>query len=158
MKSINRVRLRVKREHTDVDYYRRVTNSANVAKVAESLLNEEAQEVVLAFHIDNRNNIIGYTEVSRGAIDATALTARETFRAAIVNGASAIILAHNHPSGVSAPSREDNLITERLHKAGELLGIELLDHVIVAPGAAYHSYMDLGLLKRSPTPICIAAE
>jgi len=70
---------------------------------------------------------------------------REVFRAAIRRSAAALVLVHNHPSGDPAPSREDEQVTERLSRAGELLGIRVVDHVIVAE-RGFHSFADAGSL------------
>lgn len=70
---------------------------------------------------------------------------REVFRDAIVKGAAAIIVAHNHPSGDEAPSREDRETTRRLQEAGRIIGIPVLDHVIVARGGSF-SFRERGLL------------
>ena len=70
---------------------------------------------------------------------------REVFRSAIINGAAAVILAHNHPSGDPAPSDEDLQITKRLCAAGKLIGIKCLDHIIIGSGR-YFSFADQGLI------------
>jgi DNA repair protein RadC len=73
---------------------------------------------------------------------------REVFAAAVREGAAAVVVAHNHPSGDPTPSREDRAITERLRRAGELLGIELLDHVVVGDERAY-SFAEDGFVSLS---------
>ena len=70
--------------------------------------------------------------ISSGTLDATAAAPREVFREATVAGASAIIVFHNHPSGDPTPSKDDLKLTMRLHDAGVVLGIDVLDHVILA--------------------------
>jgi DNA repair protein RadC len=72
--------------------------------------------------------------VTKGTLDSSLLHPREVFREAIRHSASSIILAHNHPSGDPTPSNEDIQTTKRLHQAGQLLGIDLLDHVILGDG------------------------
>lgn len=85
--------------------------------------------------------------MSQGSLNQSIVHPRETFKAAILANAAAVILAHNHPSGDTAPSREDREITRRLQEAGELLGIKVLDHVIVATDSGnYLSYVESGLL------------
>jgi DNA repair protein RadC len=68
---------------------------------------------------------------------------REVFRAALREAAAALVLVHNHPSGDPSPSREDREVTERLSSAGEILGIRVVDHVIVAE-RGYHSFREAG--------------
>lgn len=87
------------------------------------------------FHIvtlDTQFGPIKSHHITTGTLDASLVHPREVFRAAIRDSASAIILVHNHPSGDPTPSREDRAVTERLTKAGELVGIRVLDHIVVA--------------------------
>jgi DNA repair protein RadC len=84
--------------------------------------------------LDGRHRPIAYQVVSIGTATASLVHPREVFQAAIGAGAVALIVAHNHPSGDPSPSREDRDITERLLRAGELLGIRLLDSVVVTDG------------------------
>jgi DNA repair protein RadC len=72
--------------------------------------------------------------VSKGTLDAALVHPRDVFREAIRRNAAAVVLVHNHPSGDPEPSRDDLELTRRLHRAGALVGIEVLDHVIVAKG------------------------
>jgi DNA repair protein RadC len=81
--------------------------------------------------------------VSRGTLTASLVHPREVFRPAIREAAAALLLVHNHPSGDPAPSREDREITARLVQAGDLLGIPVLDHVVVAEGG-YRSLREEG--------------
>ncbi|MGL4284392.1 MAG: JAB domain-containing protein, partial [Eubacterium aggregans] len=84
-------------------------------------------------------------EISVGTINASLVHPREVFSASIRQHAVSIILAHNHPSGDPAPSREDQRITDRLRATGELVGIPVLDHIIVG-GDAYLSFKEDSLL------------
>lgn len=87
------------------------------------------------FHIvtlDTKHKPIHSHRITVGTLDASLVHPREVFRPAIRDAASAVLLVHNHPSGDPTPSREDHLVTERLTEAGELLGINVLDHLIVA--------------------------
>jgi len=106
------------------------------------------------FHIlmlDRKNRFLGSRDVTKGTVDATVVDAREVFEPAIVQRASSVILVHNHPSGDPTPSREDIALTKELVKAGQILKIEVLDHVIMGrktEGRAndYVSLKELGLL------------
>jgi DNA repair protein RadC len=87
------------------------------------------------FHIvtlDTQFGPIGTHHITTGTLDASLVHPREVFRAAIRDSASAILLVHNHPSGDPTPSREDKAVTERLTQVGELVGIRVLDHIVVA--------------------------
>ncbi len=81
---------------------------------------------------------IKYIElVSLGITDASLVHAREVFRMAVINAAHSLILVHNHPAGDPLPSRRDEEITERMKDAGRILGIEVIDHIIIADDAYY---------------------
>lgn len=82
--------------------------------------------------LDARSRVLGYEVVSIGTLSASLVHPREVFKGAILNNAAAIIIAHNHPSQETTPSQEDKEATRRIQRAGELLGIPLLDHMILA--------------------------
>jgi len=82
--------------------------------------------------LDTKHNVLRTSLVSVGTLDASIVHPREVFREALAAGASALILFHNHPSGDPAPSGDDVELTFRMVKAGELMGISVLDHVIIA--------------------------
>jgi len=90
------------------------------------------QEVFVALALDVRHQIREEIEVSRGTLTGVDVHPREVFRPLVRQGAAAVVVAHNHPSGDPTPSPEDLVLTERLRKVGDLLGIPLLDHLIVA--------------------------
>lgn len=96
--------------------------------------------------LDARRRVIGLSLVSLGTLSASLVHPREVFEPAILLNAAAIVVCHNHPSGDCAPSAEDREATRRLAKAGELLGVPLLDHVILGEGGAFFSFRDSGLL------------
>jgi proteasome lid subunit RPN8/RPN11 len=98
-----------------------------MAKIAHA--DRESFYVLMA---DARNRIIGVEEVARGNLTGVEVHPRETFKGAVLANAAAIFVAHNHPSGSPEPSQDDIALTQRLAKAGELLGIPVRDHVIVA--------------------------
>lgn len=82
--------------------------------------------------LNSRNQVIGVEEVAKGTLTGVEVHPREIFKGAIAMNAQAIILAHNHPSGANVASRDDIELTRRLVKAGELVGVPVLDHLIVA--------------------------
>lgn len=90
------------------------------------------REHFIVLLLNSRNEVFGYETVAVGSLTMCIVHAREVFRIAIVNSCASIIVAHNHPSGSSEPSDEDFAVTKRLREAGELIGIPLLDHLIVA--------------------------
>jgi DNA repair protein RadC len=92
-----------------------------------------------------RNNRVKYFDVvSVGTLHAALAEPREVFRRAVMESASSVVLAHNHPSGNEQPSSSDNSITKKMKDAGDLLGIKMLDHIIFSNGDAYYSFADEG--------------
>lgn len=90
------------------------------------------QELFMVLLLDARHRLIREVEVSRGSLNQSLVHPREVFAPALREAAAAILVVHNHPSGDPSPSREDHEVTRRLVKVGEILGIPLLDHVVVA--------------------------
>lgn len=103
------------------------------------------REVFTALLLNTKNVIVRGVLVSVGTINASIVHPREVFKAAVRYSAAALILVHNHPSGNPTPSQEDIAITKRLVKAGEILGIQVLDHVIIGDGR-FQSLKELGVL------------
>ena len=126
--------LRIRREsigEKPAVYSKRVHCETDVAELARMVVGDAAQEVMLVFLLNIKNHVVGFTEVARGSIDSCPVDLRQLFRVAVISGAAAIIVAHNHPSGDPTPSEEDRRLTRRVEEAAELLGIKLLDHVVV---------------------------
>ncbi len=115
--------------------------------VAPAFLGAE-QEVFEILVLDARNRLLRRERISLGTLTGSLVHPREVFRAALKVGACALILIHNHPSGDPSPSGEDIQVTERLCRAGELLGIRVLDHIIVGDGR-YVSLADRGHMTGS---------
>jgi len=93
-------------------------------------------ELFCCLYLDNRHRVLRFDELFRGTIDGTSVYPREVVKEALSVNAAAVILAHNHPSGVAEPSQADERITQRIKSALELVDIRLLDHLIVGEGAA----------------------
>lgn len=91
-----------------------------------------AEEHFVAFFLNARNEITGYSEISKGTVNASLVHPREVFKPAIMANSVSILVAHNHPGGSLKPSPEDLDTTVTLINAGNLLGIKVLDHVIVS--------------------------
>jgi len=91
------------------------------------------QEVFGVLYLDNRHRVLEFREEFKGTIDATTVYPRELVRSAIDLNAAAIVLAHNHPSGVPEPSASDKSITRRIRDAMDLIDVRVLDHFIVTP-------------------------
>ena len=113
----------------------------NVVKKPEDAFNEikgrsrgEMKEHFWAILLNTRNQIIKTVEISVGSLDTSIVHPRELFKEAIAASASSIIAAHNHPSGNPEASQDDIKLSRRLKEAGELVGIELVDHIIIGNG------------------------
>lgn len=135
MKTIKRFELRVKRDRlmeATSPYDTTLSEPRNVEQVTQALCHGLDHEIFLVFLLGPDNRIMGYVEVARGGVDFCTVDVRQIFRVAVLQGASGIIVAHNHPSGNLLPSDDDIKLTYRINEAGKLLGIPLLDHVIVS--------------------------
>jgi DNA repair protein RadC len=108
-------------------------------------LRDLEHEVFCCLYIDKRHRLIHFEEVFRGTIDGASVHPREIVKLALKRNAAAVIVAHNHPSGIAEPSQADELITQRVKEALALVDIRLLDHVIVGDGVAV-SLAERGIL------------
>lgn len=108
-------------------------------------IEHEASEMFGIVCLTQKNGVAGIHVVSIGSLDAAIVHPREVFKRAILNNAASIICFHNHPSGDPTPSPADLELTKRLVDSGELLGIQVLDHLIIGEGR-YISLMDQGLM------------
>jgi len=97
-------------------------------------IGKEKKEHFTVIYLDTRNNLL-MDEVSIGTLSASLVHPREVFKKAILNNASHVVIAHNHPSGNPSPSEEDISTTKRLVEAGKILGIAVIDHIIVTQNA-----------------------
>ena len=95
------------------------------------------KEHFIAFYIDTQNRLIERQIISVGTLNASLVHPRELFEPAIRLHAASVIVAHNHPSGILTPSSEDREVTRRLQQAGQIVGIQIVDHVIVSESAFY---------------------
>lgn len=102
-------------------------------------------EIFACLYLDNRNRVLSCQELFRGTIDGASVYPREVVKEALAHNAAAVILVHNHPSGVAEPSQADELITRRLKQALSLVDIRVLDHLIVGD-AVVESFAERGLL------------
>jgi DNA repair protein RadC len=108
-----------------------VKTPEDVSGVVGGRLRGKKKEYFLALLLDTRNQLIKVAEISVGSLDSSIVHPREVFKEAISASAAAVIFAHNHPSGDAQASPDDIKLTKRLAEAGELVGIEVLDHIII---------------------------
>lgn len=109
------------------------------------ILAKENRELFIVIFLDNQNGVLGYEILFQGTIDAAAVYPREIVKAVLVNNAAAVILAHNHPSGLPEPSFADQKITDRVIKALETIDVKVLDHLVVG-GNNIVSFAERGML------------
>ncbi|MCX2454775.1 RadC family protein [Lacticaseibacillus nasuensis] len=112
----------------------RVGDYADLPELAEHLMvrcSGVTQEVIIVIFLDTQNRVIQETEVARGGMDSAVVDPRVVFRQGLLVNAAQLILAHNHPSGVTVPSEADIAVTERFIGAGQLMGMALADHLII---------------------------
>ena len=109
------------------------------------MLAAREHEVFCAIMLDNRHHLITMVEMFRGTIDGASVHPREVVKEVLRHNAAAIILVHNHPSGVAEPSQADELITQRLRDALALIDVRVLDHLVVG-GDVVTSFVERGLL------------
>lgn len=121
-------------------------NARDIVAVMAPVLEPEVVEVCYALFLTTRTGLIRYHQISRGSISTTIVHPREVFQAALLANAACIVLCHNHPSSDPTPSPDDLVLTQRVRAAGELLGIELLDHIIIGRGGSFASIRELGRL------------
>ena len=108
-----------------------VKKPEDVVAVVRGRLKGKKKEHFLALMLDSRNQLVKTSEVSIGSLDTSIVHPREVFREAVSASAASVVFAHNHPSGDPRASEDDIILTKRLAEAGEIMGIDVLDHIIV---------------------------
>lgn len=116
-----------------------ISDEQGAAEILRRYLQHEDREHFVTLMLDAKNRVIGLHTASIGTLSSALISPREVFKAAILANAASIILAHNHPSGDTTPSPEDIQVTETLKRAGQILGIDVLDHLIVGENGAFRS-------------------
>jgi len=108
--------------------------------IAKDILKSD-REKFICIHLNIKNQIVSFEVASTGSLTSSIVHPREVYKGAILSNAASVIFMHNHPSGDPEPSDDDIEITKRLEKAGEILGINVLDHIIVAR-SGYYSFKE----------------
>lgn len=122
-----------------------LTSPDLVRQYLSAQLRHQPREVFAVLFLDNQNRLIAYEELFFGTIDGASVYPREVVRRAMFHNAAALILSHNHPSGVAEPSQADQRITQRLQAALELIDVRVLDHMVVGDTEVI-SFAERGLL------------
>ena len=123
----------------------KIKKPETVFNLLKNEIGNKMKENFYILSLTTRNNLISVDKVSTGTLSASLAHPREVFLPAIKNSASTVIIVHNHPSGDTQPSEDDLEITKRLVEAGKILGVDVVDHIIVAKDN-YFSFKDKGLL------------
>ncbi|CUT02132.1 DNA repair protein RadC [Candidatus Kryptobacter tengchongensis] len=123
-----------------------ITSPDDIARIFIPRLADLNKEILIVVLLNTANKVIRDVVVSEGNLNSSVIHPREVFKPAIDELSASIILVHNHPSGNPEPSRMDIEVTKQIYQAGEILGIKLLDHVIIA-GDKFTSMAQLGVLK-----------
>lgn len=124
---------------------KRIASPADSTHFLLARLRDRPHEVFCCLFLDNRHRVLAFDELFRGTIDNTTVYPREVVKQALHRNAAAVILAHNHPSGVAEPSEADQLITRRIGDALSLVDVRLLDHFVIGDGTCV-SLASRGLL------------
>lgn len=138
-KRINVISLKIVKEGSILYDVRRLSTPSEAAGLGKRFLEDLDREQVIVCCLDNKNQPVSINVVSVGTLNSSLVHPREVFKTAILSNAASIILFHNHPSGDPEPSQEDINITTRIKDAGEILGIELLDHIIIGSNGEFRS-------------------
>lgn len=120
-------------------------NAESIAIYYMEKLRHEVQELLVLCMFDSKCRLLADEVISKGSVSSSIVPPREIFITALQKKAVHIVLLHNHPSGVSAPSRDDDDVTKRIAECGEMIGIPLSDHIIIGDHN-YYSYRESGLL------------
>lgn len=144
MKSVNVMKCKLVKE-SEVKY-QSISCASDVVSIMRALdIQNEAEEHFYVVCMNVKGEVVGVHEVSHGDLSMAPVHPREVFKRALLNNAASVILSHNHPSGNPEPSDADRLLTERLSKAGDLLGVKVLDHIIIASNEHF-SFAGQGLM------------
>ncbi len=111
-----------------------ITDARSAFAYLQAQLADRPHEVFCALFLDTRHRVITFEELFRGTIDGASVYPREVVKTALQHNAAAVILAHNHPSGIAEPSQADRHLTNRLRDALALVDIRVLDHVVIGQG------------------------
>lgn len=136
---------RLSKENEKIDV---VHGPEDVAHFAMPILRDELKEHFAILSLNTKNHIIGWDVVSVGSLTASIVHPREVFEVALRHHAASIILVHNHPSGDPAPSKEDIAVTQRLTKAGKVMDVPVLDHIIIG-NHRFVSLKERGILNEA---------
>ena len=149
LQKVNVVSIQLVKEKSLSYGSKRINCPQDAASLAGDFLAGADREHFVVLCLDTKNNVNALNTVSVGTLNSSLVHPREVFKAAILANSNAIILSHNHPSGNPTLSREDMEVTKRLVEAGNILGIEVIDHVVIGDNGKYFSFKERGVLKET---------
>lgn len=123
-----------------------IRSPEDAQKLAATQIADEDREVFLVMMLNTKNQVVGLHRAHVGSLNASIVHPREVMKCAILNNAASIIVSHQHPSEDPTPSKEDIEVTRRLEEAGEIIGVDVLDHVIVTHTGKHVSLKEKGYL------------
>lgn len=135
---------RRQRSEDALQFKNKITSSKVVFEIMQPIIGELSHEEFWVLFLNNSNKVISKSQLSKGGITGTIVDVRLVFKLALENGATGLILCHNHPSGNLNPSDADKEITKKLKRAGESLDVKVLDHLIITE-TKYYSFVDEGI-------------
>ncbi|MEI6639990.1 MAG: JAB domain-containing protein, partial [Chlorobium sp.] len=145
--TIPRYGIRLVRE-SQIIYTKGINGAEMVVGLCKTIgLQERASEELHVFYLNTKNDVIGMELVSKGTLNASLVHPREVFKGALLANANSIMVVHNHPSGNPEPSRADRDVTTKLIEAGNILDINLLDHIIIGNNQHF-SFFSHGLIPK----------
>lgn len=124
-----------------------VTDPASCYKILNAIIGDMATEHAAVLYLNQKHKVMGYEIVSVGTINQCFMMPREVFRGALMHGAAAIVIGHNHPSGDPTPSQDDINVTETILKAGAIVGVKVLDHIVVGEDNKFTSLREQCIQK-----------
>ncbi len=141
-KRVDIVSLKLVKESSVLYETRKISNPYDSYRLVKSFLVDSDREKFVVVCLDTKNQPVSIEIVSIGTVNSAMVHPREVFKVAILTNASKIICFHNHPSGNTNFSKEDEDITKRLQKCGEILGVELVDHIVIGDDDKYFSFKE----------------
>ncbi|MCJ0053775.1 DNA repair protein RadC [Clostridioides difficile] len=142
VKRVDIVSLKLVKESSVLYETRKISNPYDAYRLVKNFLVDSDREKFVVVCLDTKNQPVSIEIVSIGTVNSAMVHPREVFKVAVLSNASKIICFHNHPSGNTNFSKEDEVITKRLQKCGEILGIELVDHIVVGDDDKYFSFKE----------------
>lgn len=141
-KRVDIVSLKLVKERSVLYETRKISNPYDAYRLVKNFLADSDREKLVVVCLDTKSQPVSIEIVSIGTVNSAMVHPREVFKVAILTNASKIICFHNHPSGNTNFSKEDEDITKRLQKCSEILGIELVDHIVVGDDDKYFSFKE----------------